>query len=157
VCRRASGAVPAPRTRSNGCTRSSSEGSKLKPYCRPPTPQQCCSGHCWPLARPTCARLMAGRRSPLSLSISRLTWSLEAIRSCYRRSRHQIPTAFRTAPWGTAGGHSHDQNRIVCCHLLSAAPAWYLLRKRGWASSGSVQTCGSVLEDGGRSEGEKGG
>jgi hypothetical protein len=49
-------------------------------------------------ARPTCARSTAGRRSPRSQSISRLTWPPETIASCDRRSRHQIPTAFRTAP-----------------------------------------------------------
>jgi hypothetical protein len=43
--------------------------------------------------------LMVGRRSPQSLSISRLTLQPETIPSCYRRPRHRIPTTFRTAPW----------------------------------------------------------
>src|SRR6195256_2060877 len=88
VYRRASGVAPAPRMRSNDCTRSSSEGSRRRPCCRPPTPLPCCSGHCSPLARSTCARLMAGRRSPQSSSISQLTSQPETIPSCYRRSRH---------------------------------------------------------------------
>src|SRR5450759_5551683 len=88
VYRRASGVAPAPRMRSNDCTRSSSEGSRRRPYCRPRTPLPCCSGHCSPLARSTCARSMAGRRSPQSSSISQLTSQPETISSCYRRSRH---------------------------------------------------------------------
>ena len=39
-------------------------------------------------ARSTCARSMAGRRSPQSPSINRLTSQPETIPSCYRRSRH---------------------------------------------------------------------
>ena len=41
---------------------------------------------------------MAGTRSLRTLAVSQLTWPPETIASCYRRSRHQIPTAFRTAP-----------------------------------------------------------
>src|SRR5450756_494949 len=88
VYRRASGVAPAPRMQSNDCTRSSSEGSRRRPCCRPRTPLPCCSGHCSPLARSTCARSMAGRRSPQSSSISQLTSQPETISSCYRRSRH---------------------------------------------------------------------
>ena len=92
-----------PRTRTSALTvlfnaKSSSEGSKPRPCCHPPTPPPCCSGRCWPQARPTCARLMAGRHSRQSPSINRLTWPPETIASCYRRSRHLIPTAFRTVP-----------------------------------------------------------
>ena len=88
VCRRASGAVPAPRTRSSGCMRSSSDGSRRRRSCRPQTPRPCCSGRCSPPVRSTCARLMVGRRLPQSPSISRLTSQSETIASCYRRSRH---------------------------------------------------------------------
>ena len=38
--------------------------------CRRPIRRQCCSGRCSPLVRSTCARLMVGRRSPQSPSIS---------------------------------------------------------------------------------------
>src|SRR6202140_911004 len=44
------------RMRSSGCTRSSSEGSRLRPCCRPQTPLPCCSGRCLPPAKSTCAR-----------------------------------------------------------------------------------------------------
>src|SRR6266566_730998 len=88
VYRRASGVAPAPRMRSNDCTRSSSEGSRRRACCRPRTPLPCCSGHCSPLARSTCAKLMAGRRSPQNPSISQLTSQPETVPSCYRRSRH---------------------------------------------------------------------
>jgi hypothetical protein len=42
--------------------------------------------------------LMAGRRLLKTSSVSQLTLPPKTIASCYRRSRHQIPTAFRTAP-----------------------------------------------------------
>ena len=41
---------------------------------------------------------MAGRRSLKTLSVIQLTLPPETIASCYWRSRHPIPTAFRTAP-----------------------------------------------------------
>ena len=41
---------------------------------------------------------MAGKRSLKTSSVSQLTLPPETIASCYRRSRHQIPTAFRTVP-----------------------------------------------------------
>src|SRR5215211_102964 len=88
ACRRASGAAHAPRTPSNDCMKSSSDGSRRRRSCRPPTPRPCCSGRCLPPVRSTCARSMAGRRLPQSPSISRLTSPLEAIPSSYRRSRH---------------------------------------------------------------------
>ena len=88
VLAQASGAAPALRMRSSDCTRSSSEGSRRRPCCRLQTPLPCCSGRCLPLVRSTCARLMAGRRSPQSPSISLLTSQPETIPSCYRRSRH---------------------------------------------------------------------
>src|SRR4030081_2824946 len=40
----------------------SSAGSRPKPFCRWPTPLQCCSGRCSPQDRSTCARWMVGRR-----------------------------------------------------------------------------------------------
>src|ERR1700716_2590716 len=104
VYRRASGVAPAPRMRSNDCTRSSSEGSRRRPCCRPRTPLPCCSGHCSPLARSTCARLMAGTRSPQSSSISQLTSQPETIPSCYRRSRH---AEFQPLSGRHDSGHHH--------------------------------------------------
>src|SRR5258707_14039277 len=88
ACRRANGAAYAPPTRSSVCTRNSSAGSRPKPFCRRPTPLQCCSGRCSPQDRSTCARWMVGRRSPQSPSISRLTFPPETIPSCSRRMRH---------------------------------------------------------------------
>ena len=85
-------------TQSNDFTKSSSEGSKLKPCYPRQIPLRCCSGRCSRPVRSICERSMAGRRSPRTLSVSQLTWPPETIASCYRRSRHQIPTAFRTAP-----------------------------------------------------------
>ena len=98
VCRQASGAARAQQTPSSGCTKSLSEGSKLKPCYPRQTPPRCCSGRCSRPVRSICERSMAGRRSLRTLSVSQLTWPPETIASCYRRSRHQIPTAFRTAP-----------------------------------------------------------
>ena len=98
VCRRASGAARGQQMQSSDCTRSSSEGSKPRPCCRQQTPPPCCSGRCSHPVRSTCARLMAGRRSLKTLSVSQLTLPPETIASCYWRPRHQIPTAFRTAP-----------------------------------------------------------
>ena len=98
VCRRASGAAHEQQMQSSGCTKSSSEGSKPRPCCRRQTPPPCCSGRCSHPVRSTCAGLMAGRRSQKTLSVSQLTLPPETIASCYWRSRHQIPTAFRTAP-----------------------------------------------------------
>src|SRR5436189_3823793 len=81
--------------RSNGCTRSSNEGSGPRPCCRLQTPLPCWSGRCLPPAKSTCARSMAGRHSPQSPLISRLTLQPETIPSCYRRSRH---TEFQPHP-----------------------------------------------------------
>src|SRR5713101_7073367 len=78
-----------------GCTKSSNEGSRRRPCCRRPIPLRCCSGRCLPPVRSTCARWMAGRRSPQNPSISRLTSQPETIPSCYRRSRH---TEFQPHP-----------------------------------------------------------
>jgi hypothetical protein len=87
ACRRANGAAREQRTRSSVCTRSSSGGSRRRSCCLPPTPRPCCSGRCSLPVRSTCAKSMAGRRSPQSPSISRLTSPLDPIPSCYRRSR----------------------------------------------------------------------
>ena len=95
ACRRANGAARGRRMRSSGCTRSSNEGSRRRPCCRRQIPPPCCSGRCLPPVRSTCARSMAGRRSPQSPSISQLTSQPETIPSCYRRSRH---TEFQPHP-----------------------------------------------------------
>src|SRR5215831_11791933 len=88
ACRRANGAVYEPQMQSSVCTRSSSAGSRLKLFCRRPTPLRCCSGRCSLQDRSTCARWMVGRRSPQNPLISRLTLPPETIPSCYRRMRH---------------------------------------------------------------------
>src|SRR5260370_14236537 len=69
------------------CTRSSSEGSRPRPCCHRPIPPPCCSGHCSLPDRSTCARSMAGKRSPPSQSISRLTSPHDQIPSSCWRSR----------------------------------------------------------------------
>ena len=63
-------------------------GTRRRPCCHRQIPPRCYSGRCLPPARSTCARSMAGRRSPQSPSINRLTSQPETIPSCYRRSRH---------------------------------------------------------------------
>src|SRR5215471_4933980 len=97
-CRQLSGEAREQRTRSSVCTKSSSGGSRRRPCCRRQKQQRCCSGRCSPLVRSTCARLMVGRRSPQSPSISRLTSPRDRILSKCRRSRHRIPTPLATAP-----------------------------------------------------------
>jgi putative transposase len=87
-CRRVSGAACERPTRSSGCTRSSSEGSRRKPCCRRQTRPRCCSGRCSRQVRSTCARSMDGRRSPPSRSISQLTSPLDHVASTPRRLRH---------------------------------------------------------------------
>src|SRR6266566_5216898 len=69
------------------CTRSSSEGSRPRPCCHRPIPPPCCSGHCSLPDRSTCARSMAGKRSPPSQSISPLTSPHDQIPSSCWRSR----------------------------------------------------------------------
>src|SRR5215472_6805478 len=87
-CRLASGEACEPPTRSSGCTRSSSEGSKRKPCCHRQTLQPCCSGHYSRQVRSTCAKSTDGRRSPLNQSLNRLTSPLDQIASLPRRLRH---------------------------------------------------------------------
>ena len=86
-CCRANGAACAPRMRSSGYTKDSSEGSRRRPCCRPRTPLPCCSGRCSPPARSTCAKSMAGKASPQSPSISQLTSQLDPLPSVVRRFR----------------------------------------------------------------------
>src|SRR6185369_1078786 len=87
-CHRANGGAPVPRTRSNGCMRSSNAGSRPRPSCPQQRLPPCCSGRCSPPVRSTCARSMAGRRSPQGPSISQLTSPLDSITSCRWRLRH---------------------------------------------------------------------
>ncbi len=61
-CHRANGGAREPRTRSNGCMRSSNDGSRPRPCCHRPKPPPCCSGPCSPPVRSPCARSMALRR-----------------------------------------------------------------------------------------------
>ncbi len=88
ACRRANGAVYAQQMLSSVCTKNSSDGSRLKLFCHPPTPPRCCSGRCSLQDRSTCARSMVGRRSPQNPLISRLTLPPKTVPSCYRRMRH---------------------------------------------------------------------
>jgi len=67
------------RMRSSGCTRSSNEGLRPRPYCRLPNCRHAVLGVARFRSESTCARSMAGRRSPPSPSISRLTSQLETI------------------------------------------------------------------------------
>src|SRR6266702_1574313 len=87
VCRQVSGAACAPPMPLSDCTRSSSEGSRHRPCCHRPIPPPCCSGHCSLPDRSTCARSMAGKRSPPSQSISPLTSPHDQIPSSCWRSR----------------------------------------------------------------------
>ena len=79
ACRRANGAAYERRMRSSGCMRSSNDGSRPRPCCRPPTPPPCCSGHCSPQDRSTCAKSTAGKLWPQSPSINQLTSPPETI------------------------------------------------------------------------------
>ena len=55
-CAAANGGRRVRRTRSNACTRSSSGGSRRRPFCPLPRPRRCCSGRRSPPARSSCAR-----------------------------------------------------------------------------------------------------
>src|SRR5258708_11428919 len=117
ACRRANGAAYAPPMRSSDCTKSSSDGSRPKPFCHPPTPPRCCSGRCLHPGRSTCARSTVGRRSPQNPSISQLTLPPETIPSCDRRMRHSkfqpLSGRHRTA-W-------RNVLRLVCASRFTSA------------------------------------
>ena len=87
-CRRANGEARARPMPSSGCTRSSNGGSRPRPCCPQQRLPPCCSGRCSLPARSTCARSMAGRRSPQAPSISQLTSPPDTITSCRWRLRH---------------------------------------------------------------------
>ncbi len=106
ACRQANGAARARRMQLSDCTRSSNEGSKHRRCCRLQILPQCCSGYCLPQGRSTCAKSMAGRRSPQSPSINQLTSQPETIPSCDRRSRR---AKFQPHRWR----HQHA-NLILC-------------------------------------------
>jgi hypothetical protein len=72
------------------CMRSSSDGSRCRLCCHLRTLRRCCSGLCSLPARSTCARSMAGKRSPPSPSISQLTSPLDQIASSRWRSRSEF-------------------------------------------------------------------
>lgn len=78
-CHRANGAARAPRTRSNGSTKSSSAESKRRQCCHRQKQPPCCSGHCLPPARSTCARLMVGKPLAQRSSINNLTSQLDLL------------------------------------------------------------------------------
>src|SRR5947209_8607042 len=108
--------------RSNDCTKSSSDGSRHKRFCHPPTPLRCCSGRCLHQARSTCARSMAGKRSPPNQSISRLTSLLDQIASMCRRPRR---INSNHTPDGTASGKVR-----ITAQLIDAASDTHI-----WAST----------------------
>jgi hypothetical protein len=81
-----SGSRPGARTRSSGCTRSSSAASSPGPCC--PRPRPCSSGRCSPPAGSRCARSTAGSPSPRPSPIRRSTSPLETV----------TPTAPEIAP-----------------------------------------------------------
>src|SRR6266567_1470779 len=114
------------------CTRSSSEGSRPRPCCRRPIPPPCCSGHCSLPDRSTCARSMAGKRSPPSQSISRLTSPHDQIpSSCWRSRRgnsYHIPDG--TGPnWHPVSWlRRADRSSISSFHLADSAGKLSILR-----------------------------
>src|SRR5260370_4197284 len=107
VCRQVSGAAWAPPMPLSDSTRSSSDGSRPRPCCHRPIPPPCCSGHCSLPDRSTCARSMAGKRSPPSQSISRLTSPHDKIPSrCWRSRRgnsYHIPDGTSYIVGGLSG------------------------------------------------------
>ena len=64
ACRQANGAARGRRMQLSDCTRNSNEGSKHRRCYRLQILPQCCSRGCLHQARSTCAKSMAGRRSP---------------------------------------------------------------------------------------------
>ena len=56
-----------PRTRLNGCTKSSSGGSRPRRCCPRPTPPPCYSGPCWLPVRSLCAKSTAGQTLPKAI------------------------------------------------------------------------------------------
>jgi putative transposase len=119
------GAACAPPMRSNVCTRSSSDGSRPKPFCRRLTPPRCCSGRCSPRDRSTCARSMAGRPSPQNPSISQLTSPPETIPSCYSEN---APTEFQPHP----GRHRYAPICLREIYQLRTTTGVPSPRKAGW-------------------------
>src|SRR5215471_4069155 len=135
-CRQLSGEAREQRTRSSVCTKSSSGGSRRRPCCRRQKQQRCCSGRCSPLVRSTCARLMVGRRSPQSPSISRLTSPPDRILSKCRRSRHRIPTPLATAPYCNRDPQIQDAEGPVPVldHVTPVEEFYDYLEVSGWLS-----------------------
>src|SRR5580693_3795549 len=103
ACRPANGAVSALQMQSNGYTRSSSAGSRRRPYYHPPIQPPCCSGRCLLAARSTCARSTAGKPSPHRPSISQLTSQLDPIPSVFPETASNDP---------------------VLCIMIAAALTW---------------------------------
>ena len=118
VCRQVSGAAFGPPTPSSGCTRSSSDGSRRRPFCHRPTLPPCCSGRCSPPARSTCARSTAGKRSLPSPLINQLTSPLDQIASSYRRMRransNHMPGGTRILATETVAFELRLSRRLSC-------------------------------------------
>ena len=70
---RSQGNRSGPQMRSNDCMRSSSAGSRLRPFCHQRKPPRCCSGPCWLRSRSPCAKSTVGRPSTKRLPIRSLT------------------------------------------------------------------------------------
>src|SRR3954454_14254796 len=120
ACRQANGNRPGPRMRSSACTRSSSGGSRPKPSCPRRKQPPCWSGRCSPRARSPCARSTAGRRSPRSRPIRRLTSRPEPISSPRWRTRHNQ--------------FQHRSRRHL--HLSQGGLMNLLRRAQGWFEGG---------------------
>jgi transposase-like protein len=116
-CHRANGEAREPRMQSNGCMRSSSAGSKPRPCCPQQRLPPCCSGRCSPPARSTCARSMAGRRSPRRPSISQLTSPLDPITSC--RWRCAISNSNTKRDGTVAGANESNVIRKFVCESVT--------------------------------------
>ena len=98
-CRRASGRARGQRTRSNGCTKSSSDGSRRRPCCPPPKPPPCCSGRLLASGQINMRKVDGWQTLATRPSLSPLTSPPETIPSCLPETAPlQFPTTFATAP-----------------------------------------------------------
>ena len=77
--------------------RSSSAGSRRRPCCHRPTPPPCCSRRCSLPAKSTCAKSMAGKRSPSSRSINRSTSPRDHTATKKGGIKHRPPLEQRTS------------------------------------------------------------
>src|SRR5205823_12500091 len=121
------------------CTRSSSEGSRPRPCCHRPIPPPCCSGHCSLPDRSTCARSMAGKRSPPSQAISQLTSPHDQIPSSCWRSRRG--NSYHILDGTSADGGRHRENNTMTSSETVSERPWLYDRL------GGVYSIATVVED----------